>query len=465
MNPRQQHPTGRSNPIQTAKNRHSLSEVVARTGITIPATRGSLVTVRCPFPDHGHYDRTPSLRLDLSAGRWWCFACSPAASDGTPLAGDVIDWVRRTETVDWRQAIAILESGRSLSNAWSRNLQSGHRPRVPKAVQDPRIAERPDLARTTSDRVQTALDYAWMYYAAGALHTQGVRYLARRGIDATLLEAHNRRFEVGHTPLAASGLVSWMRRHGFNDDELVDAGLAHRQPTDPSTLTDYYRQRILIPIRDELDELAGFIGRNIGDRRWAKYKNPPLTIRYDKSINLYQPLPAPEQPNGQVVVVEGTLDAMAIAVAAIRAGRSDSYCPITQSGRELSPHQLRYILDLHPQIPLIAMDGDPPGRDSNRRIGGAAAAIGHCAHVVALPDGEDPATWLRQHGVSGLALFSRIIDERSSIPSETPSSEAEIDGRAAIIRLAGLLAQQRRPSETNHAVTPPFGVDHVSPTI
>jgi DNA primase len=82
-----------------------------------------------------------------------------------------------------------------------------------------------------------------------------------------------------------------MRRRGFNDDELVDAGVAHRRPGD-GHLTDFYRNRVLIPVRDQEDMLAGFIGRNVGDARWPKYKNPPHTIRYDKSIDLFQPLPA-----------------------------------------------------------------------------------------------------------------------------------------------------------------------------
>ena len=78
---------------------------------------------------------------------------------------------------------------------------------------------------------------------------------------------------------------------------------------------------MLIPIRDQQERLCGFVGRNIGDDRWPKYKNPPRTATFDKSVNLYQPLPSPTAGSrGQVVVVEGTLDAMAIAVAAVRSG-------------------------------------------------------------------------------------------------------------------------------------------------
>ena len=69
-------------------------------------------------------------------------------------------------------------------------------------------------------------------------------------------------------------------------------------------------------MRDTERNLSGFIGRSVRDSRWPKYKNPPATHTYEKSVNLYQPLPAPRRSDGHIIVVEGTLDAMAIAVAA-----------------------------------------------------------------------------------------------------------------------------------------------------
>jgi DNA primase len=313
-----------NSPIEAARSRHPLADVVARTGITIPAGRGPLVTVRCPMPAHGHPDRTPSMRLDLQRERWWCFACSPTDTDGTPKAGDVIDWVSRTEGVDWRGAIEILDSRRPLTNAWA-GAPVYAQPHAGHMVGE---AEPPNLGRTTTVRVQRALEAAWIFYTTGDLHHQGIRYLADRGIDVGMLERHNRRFEVGHTPARAGALVDWMRDRGFDDDELVDSGLAHRGP-EGSFVSDFYRHRVLIPVRDTARNLSGFIGRNVGDSRWPKYMNPPRTLRYDKSVDLYQPLPAPEQPAGRVVVVEGTLDAMAIAAAAIQVGRSDWHCPLT----------------------------------------------------------------------------------------------------------------------------------------
>jgi DNA primase len=286
-----------------------------------------------------------------------------------------------------------------------------------------------------------------MYYTARPLHTQGARYLAGRGIDVDILERHNRRYETGHTPDISNGLVQWMSQRGFADDELVDAGLAHRQ-VGGHQLSDFYRHRVLIPVRDPNQKLAGFIGRNIGDSRWPKYKNPPRTLRYDKSINLYQPLPAPEQQQGTVIVVEGTLDAMAIAVAAIQIGKSDWYCPVTQSGRQLSPHQLRYVLNLHSQPPIVAMDGDQPGLDSNARLYDAAVAVGREARVVSLPWGEDPASLLRSRGAEGLAHFGR-----PAIQAWGESASLKAGLRMARSSTPGRDVMQADQSDAHHLAT------------
>ena len=402
-------------PIEAARARHSLAEVAARTGVDHFRTTGS-VTVRCPLPSHGHPDRTPSLRLHLDDGIFSCFGCG--------AKGDVVEWVRQTEGVDWREAIRLLDDRRPLTNAWAGQARSaGERPQRTPVVHSGapelvRQAEAPDLARTPPERVYAALDAAWGYYTYSPLRYRGEDYLRKRGIDVRVLEAHTDRPEVGHTPAKADGLVTSLRSKGFRDDELLDAGLAHRR-LGGGPVSDFYRQRVLIPVRDDQARIAGFIGRNVGDQqRFAKYKNPPHTHAYDKSVNLYQPLPAPTERRGQVVVVEGTLDAMAIAVAAIRSGQASRFCPITQSGRELSAVQLAYVLGLHPAPPVLGFDGDAAGRDSAYRHSLAAAHQGCIVTVTILPGNHDPASWLAERGDEGLSAWVRRRAHRGG--HETP---------------------------------------------
>ena len=393
----------RPSPIQAARARHPLAEVAARTGADPQRTAGS-VTVRCPLPAHGHPDRTPSLRLHLDDGIFCCFGCG--------ARGDVVEWVRQAEGVDWREAIAILDAGRPLTNAWAGvPVDGGHQDRArsapPSGTPGPGgTTDAPDLARTPPERVYAALEAAWGYYRFPPLRHRGEDYLTGRGIDVRVLQAHTGRAEVGHTPAQADGLVAALRSTGFSDDELVDAGLARRRHGG-GPLSDFYRQRVLIPVRDDHGRICGFIGRNVGADRYAKYTNPPRTAVYDKSVNLYQPLPAPPDPRGQVVVVEGTLDAMAIAVAAIRTGHADRFCPLTQSGRELSAVQLGHVLGLHPTPPVLGFDGDAAGRDSAYRHSLAAARHGRPVAVTVLPADHDPASWLAEHGDPGLSAWRR----------------------------------------------------------
>jgi DNA primase len=384
-------------PLERARDRHRLAAVAARTGILVPSSTGGTVTVRCPFPSHGHPDRTPSLRLYLHDDRFYCFGCN--------AKGDVVQWARDTERAGITDAIAILDSGRILTNAWAGQPDRGEASRRPVGPAGP--AKRPDIARTPVNRVLATLAAAWDHCTAPPLHDHAVAYLTGRGINIALLEAHNGRPETGHSPTRPDGLVTALRADGFSDDELVDAGLARRYPDGP--LRDFYRQRVLIPVRDDQQRIVGLVGRNVGDQaRWAKYTNPPLTAVYDKSINLYRPLPAPIHPAGRVVVVEGTLDALAIAVAAIQIGRADRYCPLTPSGRELSDAQIRHIASLHLAPAVLAFDADPAGDDSTRRYQAAFAANDFPVMAVKLPDGYDPADWLVAAGPDALVnLVSR----------------------------------------------------------
>lgn len=408
----------RPSPIDSACRRHPLVEVAARTGILVARLAGS-VTVHCPLPSHGHPDRTPSLRLYLNDGHYYCFGCG--------ARGDVVQWVQETEGVGVGAAIRMLDSGVPLTNAWASHPGSRIEPppvTIGERSEPVSQAEAPVLARTPPRRVYAALAAAWGYYTCGPLHSRAVEYLAARGLDVEVLETHTGRAEAGHTPAKADGLVAALRARGFSDGELIDAGLAHRR-LGGGPVSDFYRQRVLIPVRDDQKRIVGMIGRNVGDQhRWAKYKNPPRTHAYDKAVNLYQPLSAPVVGrHSQVVVVEGTLDAMAIAIAAIRTGQAERFCPLTQSGRELSPTQMERVIGLHPSTPVLGLDGDPAGQESACRHAMSAATQGRALAVTVLPDGHDPASWLAEQGGEGIRAWvhDRTFDAARRSPKPVPA--------------------------------------------
>jgi len=86
--------------IEPARARHSLDDVVR-------------------LASHGHFDRSPSLRLHLDDGIRHYLGCGQA--------GGIVEWVCQSEGVGWRQAIRILDSGRMLGRACAAHESSPSR--------------------------------------------------------------------------------------------------------------------------------------------------------------------------------------------------------------------------------------------------------------------------------------------------------------------------------------------------
>jgi hypothetical protein len=82
--------------IEAARADHSLGDVVRRADTNLCNTSGS-VMVRCPLPSHGHFDRSPSLRLHLDDGVWHCFGCGQTETSSSGCArAKVGDGARRS---------------------------------------------------------------------------------------------------------------------------------------------------------------------------------------------------------------------------------------------------------------------------------------------------------------------------------------------------------------------------------
>ena len=394
--------TGHLSPLDAALERHRLADVAERTGVFVARSIGTL-SVRCPMASHGHPDRTPSMRLYLDQDRYYCFGCG--------ARGDVVQWARDSEGLSVAGAISALDSRRPLHNAWE-----GRVPGLPTRKAPLGGNELPDPNRSALGRLFEALAAAWGFYSSGDRHHLGRRYLAGRGVDIDVLEALTGRAEVGHTARGRDALARELQAQGFSPDELVDAGLVRRREG-RTELVDVYRERVLFPVCSEAGQIRGLLGRNIGDPRWPKYLNPARSAVYDKSLHLYQPLPAPVHPSGHVVVVEGAVDALAVATAAVLSGAGAYMCPVTQAGRELSAHQVAAVAALHPGRPVIALDGDAAGREGAQRMERAFMAAGRSPLRLDLPEGEDPASWLASRGTVGLLDIVRAKPSQVEGPS------------------------------------------------
>lgn len=408
------------------RGRHRLASVARRSGIDLPTDTGD-ITICCPMP--GHDDATPSMVLHLDTDRYHCFGCGGH--------GDVIQWVQDLQGLNAVDAARILDADRQLavpaSVAGTREATRVRPDACSVSPGRPR-PERPDRDRTPPERVHAALEAAWTYYSYPILHRRGVDYLAGRDIDITALEAEVGQAVIGHTPARIDGLITHLRNDGFRADELVDASLACRYPD--SRCFDFFRHRAVMPIRDDNGRLAGLIGRTTTNAGGPKYLNMSRTHSYDKTTALYRPATQVLDRHANVIVCEGTLDALAIAAQAAASGLSDRYAPVTPSGVALSDHQLHNILAIHPLPPVFAGDGDAAGRRATVGWATRAALAGRESVVATWPDDHDPASWIAVHGESGLLALTRkgCLDPAST--GLRPRHAGEIIAQAALWEVA-----------------------------
>ncbi|MDR9825536.1 DNA primase, partial [Vibrio sp. FNV 38] len=96
----------------------------------------------------------------------------------------------------------------------------------------------------------------------------GQEYVTRRGISGAMVK----NFGLGYAPDSWSALADAMRRKGYEDRDLFEAGLMKRGRNGGGY--DAFRNRLMFPVIDVRGSVIGFSGRILGDGE-PKYLNSP----------------------------------------------------------------------------------------------------------------------------------------------------------------------------------------------
>jgi len=395
--------TGRTRfDVAAVRHDHRIEVVVAASGVEL-TQRGRGFMGCCPF----HDDSTASLSVGGVPDRFHCFGCG--------AGGDVIEYVHRFTGLSFTGAVQALEQGIAFHDV---------APSI--TLQVPRPAHAAEQT-TTPQRARAINNLAWEFFTTPASIDVAETYLRdARGIDiGPLCEAGGGEPIVGYARTGWRAMTRHLQSRGVTDTELLELDLAQR--TRAGELIDTYRGRLIVPVLREGGGIDGFIGRDTtGDPRAPKYRNPTRTPTFDKSTALYRPTHHRLDAGANIVVVEGVLDALAIAAAAARGGEPAMFAPATTSGVTVSGIQARAVLELHPKPPIIALDGDQAGGEgTDRWLTALCLERGRTALVTRLPDGVDPAEWLQHQGVRGLRAF----DRRGYDGTATDTASPQLPGR------------------------------------
>ena len=209
---------------------------------------------------------------------------------------------------------------------------------------------------------------------------------------------------------------------------------------------DRFRHRVTFPIRDLRGRVIAFGGRALDPDAPAKYLNSPETPLFHKGALLYNAdsARAAAHDKGQVIAVEGYMDAIALS----EAGFPQTVAP---PGTALTEEQVKLLWRLAPE-PVLCFDGDPAGRRAAFR---AVETVlphlkpGFSVQFAFLPEGLDPDDLIRQYGAAAfqeilngklVPLFDVLIDreERQGQPAVTPEQRASLEARlqALVARIA-----------------------------
>ena len=344
------------NIVETIRERLDIVEVI-RDYITSIQKAGKNFKALCPF----HNEKTPSFTINPDTQRFYCFGCQEH--------GDVFSFIEKID------GLTFMESAQKLA--------------AKAGVQWEGFSMK---AMTENDRIRIelkkAMELASVFYARFLTSSNAetaAKYLKDRNVTKESIE----KFKLGFSPLAENMFVNEATKRGFSKELLIKAGLAYVKEN--GQITDYFRGRIMFPIKNTIGEVIAFGARALGDFQ-PKYLNSPETPLFSKRKTLYGIFEALRdiRKEKKILLLEGYMD----VISAHQNGIGFSLAPLgTAFSHEHADFAKRYSKDI-----IIMFDGDTAGQNAAVKAGEIFMESGLYVKLASLPDGLDPDDFLIKFG-------------------------------------------------------------------
>lgn len=360
----------------------------------------------CPF----HNEKTPSFSVAPDKQFYHCFGCG--------MHGNAISFMMEYEQLEFPEAIEELARFYHLEVPREQGQFS-----QPKSSQD---------KQQLQDDYQLMEQVAKFYAHQFKHHKEGnkaIDYLKGRGLSGDIVKE----FGIGFAPPEWDSVLSQFGRTPQVTEQLKALKLVNQN--DQGRQYDFFRDRIMFPIRDKRGRVIGFGGRVLeGDG--PKYLNSPETRIFHKGYELYGLYQAKQKHRKlkRVVIVEGYMDVVALAQFGI------DYA-VAALGTSTTSEHIQMLFRNTQEI-LCCYDGDRAGRDAAwRALENALPHLkdGKQMKFLFLPDGEDPDTQVRKIGKETFEaqfdkamplskfLFEHLLEEHDA---------STLEGKAALKSVA-----------------------------
>ncbi len=342
--------------FETIKDRLPITEVLS-SYITVVQS-GSQYKAKCPF----HNERTASFNISPERGLYYCFGCG--------AKGDIFTFVEQFEGLDKKGALKLLaeRAGVELTGSF-----------VPE---------------TNTDGVYNILEKATLLYKELLDKTpNALEYLNKRGLTKETIDS----FRIGYAPDEWRTIESSCK----NQEEKSFANRAGLIKQTEGKVYDRFRKRIMFPLTDSSGRVIGFSGRSFPeDENSSKYLNSPETEVFQKSKTLFgfDKAKIHIRKNNFAILVEGQMDLVISHQYGFRNTVASSGTAVSEDSASDPFSNLSVLSRLTPNL-FLAFDGDSAGQKAMDRAALVALSLGMNPKVVVLPEGIDPADYIKDQGV------------------------------------------------------------------
>jgi len=325
---------------------------------------GSNLKGLCPF----HSEKTPSFTVYPGTQSYYCFGCG--------AGGDVINFVMRTENLDYVAAVETLakRAGITLTDFDS---NSGR----PDGVSRSRVLQM---------NLEAAKFYRQMLFN-DSVGGPGRKYFLDRGLSMAAIK----RFGLGYSPPSGGSMLKHLRSLGFKGEEIRVAYFAGKNERG---YYDYFRGRVMFPIIDVSGNVVAFGGRVLDDSK-PKYLNTSDTPAFKKSKNMFALNYAKNSDAGYFILCEGYMDVITLHDAGFGMA-------VATLGTAITAEQARMMKKYTDRV-VISYDSDEAGQKAANRAITLLEEAGIDAKVLRMQGAKDPDEYIKKYGAD---KFRELIE-------------------------------------------------------
>lgn len=373
--------------IQEVAEKNDIYELVSQ---YVPLKRaGSSYQGLCPF----HNEKTPSFSVSPQKGIFHCFGCGEG--------GNSIGFLMKIENISFYEAVTRL--------AERANIE------LPKP-------DSSDFDRGNEKKKERELIYeinkdaATKFYENLKTGKNAIEYFKNREIDGSWAK----KFWLGFAKDSWDDVFSYLKDKGYTESDILKSGLI--TGNDNGKFYDRFRNRVMFPIFDERDNIIGFGGRVLNDDK-PKYLNSPEGLVFSKGKNLFSLNNAKRTRADFVILVEGYMDVIALAMN----GYANTVATL---GTALTQEQAKILKKYFKEV-VLCYDSDGAGRTATERAITIMRQAEIKSSVMYLSGGKDPDEFIKKMGKDAFntALEARKTDITYLIEYYREKYDINIDGQ------------------------------------